>query len=215
MDHDPLRAELHGQARLKMPGGGLVCGCCSLDLLLEWSAGSLCEQHLQKPVDPMLMVLQASQISAADVPARNLTRSIRLPKAMPEEALGASPIKTAGNDIDALLNETRWRNRCAPPHRGSVALWLERGIAPNGVLRGRASQTGAGLRHRGRHPSLRSAFGRLRRCGAARHCEFAPRQLLLCEHSSRRVRWTSALARCNAAARRGGAASSLADSFCG
>ena len=56
------------------------------------------------------MVLQASQISA-EVPACNLARSIRLPKAMLEEGSLVSATNTAAAVSDALLNEGELQDR--------------------------------------------------------------------------------------------------------
>jgi len=75
-------------ARFGMPRGGLGCGTCSPEFLVAWNAGSLCEQHLQNRAEPMLMVLQASQISAEVMPVCSLAISMRFPKAMPDEVAG-------------------------------------------------------------------------------------------------------------------------------
>jgi hypothetical protein len=203
-------------ARLKMPRGDLARGDCSLDVLLEKNAGSLWEQHLQTAADPMLTVLHASHISADKLPARSLTRSMRVTKAMREEDLCASPIaKMAVGVIAALLNETRLPDRCVSAPRGSVALWLERGFVPTGVLRRQASQRAAGPRHRGLALSLRSAFEKRQRWIAVPLCEHALRLLLRAGCSSREVLRGAAPSRCGAAQQDGAFSSPTGFFFCG
>src|SRR5688572_10853541 len=96
----------------------------------------------------MLMVLQASQISAEEVPACNLARSMRFPKATPDDAAGdsAKEIEEAAV-MDALFDEGQMQvHRRFARCRSTGLPGPARSCVPIVAPRSRVLRTSAALR---------------------------------------------------------------------